>query len=103
MLNSLILAMLDFVCAFMVFHKAIPTIRFNRGRIKAFETWSLGMVLAIFGGGNLVNWMNNGQPIHWLHVNAQYLLIVYTLMRLHRIFALGIRPWWDAKVAGEIE
>ena len=95
MLNYLILALAHFFCAFQVFHKAIPTMRFNRGKIKAFEIWALGMVLAILGGGNLVNWMNNVQSIHWLFVSAQYLLIAHTLMRLNYIFSMGIRPWWN--------
>ncbi len=95
MVNYLILAVADFVCAFLVFHKATPTIRFNRGKVKAFETWALGMVLAIFGGGNLVNWMNGYELIHWLFIFAQYLLIIHTVMRLSYIFSMGIHPWWN--------
>lgn len=97
-MNAFILAMADFVCALVIFHRALPTIRYNRGKAKAGEVWTLGMVLAIMGGGNLVeSWSLNPVPTNSLIVFAQYLLVFYALLRIKYIAGLGCRNWWNLR------
>lgn len=88
----LLVAIVSLLLAFALWHRAMPPLIANRGRLRAMATWAQGMALSIFGGLFLSAALAD-VPLSPMMVLGQLCLIGSGCAQLHRSGQLGPQRW----------
>ena len=94
-IDNALIALLEIGLAFLIMHRAMPTVKVNAGVLLALEIYLIALVLAMFGVGRMLQFLN-GLTAHWIFSAGHYCLIAYGILRYHTSMRSGARKWWDS-------